>query len=74
MAETSINRYNLGEIIHGSLGLRKLASRWIPHELTDQNRRERVEACLEKLAKFEDKLTTSYLMLVGFPKVNIPEP
>jgi [histone H3]-lysine36 N-dimethyltransferase SETMAR len=52
--ETSINRFTLGEIIHNSLGLRKLASRWIPHQLTDNNRKERVEACIENLNKFKE--------------------
>jgi histone-lysine N-methyltransferase SETMAR len=32
----------------------KLASRWIPHKLSDQNRKERVEACQENLAKFQE--------------------
>ncbi len=52
--ETSINRFTLGEIMHKSLGLRKLASRWIPHFLTDYNRKERVEACIENLNKFKE--------------------
>ena len=46
-AETSINRYTLNEIIHQSLRMRKLASRWIPHVLTEKNRQDRVEACRE---------------------------
>ncbi|CAF4590519.1 unnamed protein product, partial [Didymodactylos carnosus] len=54
MAQSSINRYTLGEIIHDSLGLRKLASRRIPHELADKNRKERVEACRENLARFKE--------------------
>ena len=54
MAESSNNRYALGEIIHDALGLRKLASRWIPHELTtNENRKLRVEICRENLAKFK---------------------
>ena len=52
-AESSINRFTLGEIIHLALRLRKLTSRWVPHDLTDANRRERVAACRETLAKFE---------------------
>ncbi|XP_065662665.1 histone-lysine N-methyltransferase SETMAR-like [Hydra vulgaris] len=43
-ALTSINRFTINEIIHNSLKKRKLTSRWIPHELTDQNRKNRVEA------------------------------
>ena len=32
--------------------MKKLVSRWVPHELTEQNR---VRMCLENLAKFEDE-------------------
>jgi hypothetical protein len=41
-------------MIHNALRMRKLASRWIPHELSDQNLKERVEACQENLAKFQE--------------------
>jgi histone-lysine N-methyltransferase SETMAR len=54
VAESSINRYTVGEIINSSLKYKKLASRWIPHELTEKNRQERVEACQENLAKFKE--------------------
>ncbi|XP_065651074.1 protein GVQW3-like [Hydra vulgaris] len=37
--EASINRFTINEIIHNALKKRKLTSRWIPHELTDQNRK-----------------------------------
>lgn len=53
-AELSICRSRLHEIIHDSLRIKKLASRWIPHELSDKNRRDRVEACRENLAKFSE--------------------
>ncbi|XP_065658621.1 protein GVQW3-like [Hydra vulgaris] len=36
-ALTSINRFTINEIIYNALKNRKLTSRWIPHELTDQN-------------------------------------
>jgi len=52
--ETSISRASVFEIIHGSLKMRKLVSRWIPHELTAKNRKERVDACRENLDKFKD--------------------
>ena len=38
-ALTSINHFTINEIIHNALKKRKLASRWVPHELTDQNRK-----------------------------------
>ena len=42
VAETGINRYTIQQILHDSLKMRKVTSRWIPHELTDANRQERV--------------------------------
>jgi len=53
-ALTSINHFTINEIIHNALKKRKLASRWVPHELTDQNRKDRVEACKENLALFRN--------------------
>ena len=32
--------------------LRKVVARWVPHELTDENRRKRVEDCRENLKMF----------------------
>lgn len=53
-AATFINKFTLYQIIHESLKLRKLASRWIPHLLTDENREKRVNACHENLSKFKE--------------------
>ncbi|XP_004205774.1 histone-lysine N-methyltransferase SETMAR-like [Hydra vulgaris] len=55
-ALTLINRFTINEIIHNVLKKRKLTSRCIPHELTDQNRKNRVEACKENLALFRNGL------------------
>ena len=49
-AVTSINYFTINKIIHNAFKKRKLASRWIPHEYTDQNRIDRVEACKKNLA------------------------
>ena len=32
-------------IIHEYLKLRKMVARWVPHELTDEDRMKRVEDC-----------------------------
>jgi histone-lysine N-methyltransferase SETMAR len=40
-------------IIHDTLKLKKLCARWVPHELTEQCKKERVEICRENLAKLE---------------------
>lgn len=53
-ADTSISRYTIFEILHQALKMRKLTSRWIPHELTAKNRKDRVDACRENLAKFKE--------------------
>jgi histone-lysine N-methyltransferase SETMAR len=34
--------------------MRKLTSRWVPHQLTAKNRQDRVDACRENLAKFNE--------------------
>ena len=46
-ALTSLSRGTIYNIIH--LKLRKVVARWVPHELTDENRRKRVEDCRENL-------------------------
>ena len=53
-AATSIDRHILFDIIHASLKMRKLASRWIPHYLSPENRKKRVDICKENLAKFSE--------------------
>lgn len=53
-AQTGINHFTIHQILHHALKLRKLISRWIPYELTDANRKERVDACRENLAMFNE--------------------
>lgn len=53
-AATSINQFSINQIIHDHLKLRKLTSRWIPHELSDQNRQLRLEICKENLARISE--------------------
>ena len=53
-AETSLSRETIERIIHDSINLRKITSHWIPHFLTDENRVQRVEACRENLAMFQE--------------------
>jgi len=53
-AATDISRPAIFRIIHDALKLRKLASRWIPHELTKTQKRKRVEICQKNLAQFKE--------------------
>ena len=51
-AFTSLSRGTIYNIIHEHLKLRKVVARWVPHELTDEDRRKRVEDCCENLKMF----------------------
>ena len=52
VAETSLSRGNIERIISESLKMRKVTSRWVPHFLSGENRKERVDACRENLAVY----------------------
>ena len=51
--ESSCSRNSIQRIIHEHLKYKKVASRWVPHELTDHNRSERVRICHHHLAKLK---------------------
>lgn len=53
-AQTLLSRGTVERIIHEHLKLRKITSRFVPHNLTEENRRNRVRLCEENLAKFRD--------------------
>ena len=44
---------NINRIIHDELKLKKLCARWIPHQLTEKCKQQRMEICQENLAKLE---------------------
>jgi len=64
-AETFISPPAIYIIIHDRLKLRKLASRWVPYELTDAHRAQRVEACRENLAKYSKEGGRLYDIITG---------
>ena len=49
-----LSRGTIYNIIHEHLKLCKVVARWVPHELTDKNRRKRVEDCRENLKMFRE--------------------
>lgn len=51
--ETSLSYGNVSRIIHDDLKLKKLCARWIPHELSDQTKKQRVDICRNNLAKLK---------------------
>lgn len=50
--ETSLSRGTLERIINDHLKLKKITSRWVPHELTPEQKAFRVKLCQENLDKF----------------------
>lgn len=52
---TQLSRGTIERIIHDALELSKITSRWVPHELTEKNRRDRVRICTENLRRFNSK-------------------
>lgn len=51
--ELGIGSAAVDSILHEHLGVRKLASRWIPHLLTDEQKEQRVDWCRFMIEKFE---------------------
>jgi len=52
--QTSINRFTLYEIIHDALRMRKVASRYVPHQLSEGGRQKRVQSCKQNLAYYRN--------------------
>jgi histone-lysine N-methyltransferase SETMAR len=50
-AETELCRGTISNIIHDRLKMKKITSRWVPHELTSHQKEERVRICRQNLAK-----------------------
>ncbi|CAF1572948.1 unnamed protein product, partial [Didymodactylos carnosus] len=52
IAETFLSHGTIERIIHDHLKMRKVTSRLVPHQLTAEQKEERVKVCRENLAKF----------------------
>jgi len=53
-AETSLSHGTIFRIIHEYLKKKKITSRWVPHELTPEQKHLRVKFCPENLKKFSN--------------------
>lgn len=51
--DTGMSYGTISRIIHDELKLKKLCARWIPHELTAQGKKQRVDICRDNLAKLK---------------------
>jgi len=64
-AETELSRGTIFNIIRDHLKLEKVTSRWVPHELTPQQKQERVRICRENLAKFQNNSWRTCNIITG---------
>lgn len=51
--ETELSHGTVHKIIHEYLQMQKISSRWVPHELTPEQKSLRVQICKENLKKFQ---------------------
>ena len=64
-AETLLSRGTIEIIIHEHLKMRKVSSRWVPHNLTIEQKHERVRICQENLEKFQSGRWRLYDIITG---------
>ena len=54
IAETFASHSTIEQIIHERLKMEEVRCPWIPHQLTDEQKQQRVKLCCEYLAKFQN--------------------
>ena len=64
-AETLLSHGTIETILHEHLEMRKVTSRWVPHNLTPQQKEERVRICEENLKRFHDGSWRLYDIVTG---------
>ncbi|CAF3737820.1 unnamed protein product [Rotaria sp. Silwood1] len=52
--ETDLSRGTIERIIHDCLKMRKVTSRWVVHQPTDEQKQERFRICRQNLEKFRN--------------------
>ncbi|CAF1413611.1 unnamed protein product, partial [Rotaria sp. Silwood1] len=52
--ETGLSRGTIERIIHDCLKMRKVTSRWVAHQLTEEQKQERLGICCQNLEKFRN--------------------
>lgn len=63
-ATLGISATSIHKILHEHLGVRKLCARWIPHLLTDDQKKARVDWCREMIKKYNDGASKSVYYIV----------
>jgi histone-lysine N-methyltransferase SETMAR len=64
-AETLLSRGTIETIIHERLKMKKVTSRWVPHNLTPEQKQERVRICRANLEKFHSGSWRLYDIITG---------
>ncbi|CAF3736262.1 unnamed protein product [Rotaria sp. Silwood1] len=54
MGETDLSHGTIERIIHDRLKMRKVTSRWVAHQLTDEQKQKRLRICRQNLEKFRN--------------------
>ncbi|CAF1433346.1 unnamed protein product, partial [Rotaria sp. Silwood1] len=55
MGETDLSRGTIERIIHDRLKMRKVTSRWVAHQLTDEQKQKRLRICRQNLEKLRNE-------------------
>ena len=63
--ETGSSYGNINRIIHDELKLKKLCAKWVPHQLTEKCKQQRMEISQENLAKLESSQWRLYDIIAG---------
>ena len=54
ISDVSLSHGTIERIIHGYHKMKKVTSRWVSHQPTDEQKRRRVKLCHKNLAKFQN--------------------
>ena len=54
IAESFLSHDTIKRITYDCLKMKKITSRWLPQQLTDEQKQKRVKLCRKNLAKFCD--------------------
>ena len=55
----------LNEILHHQLGVHERCARWVPHQLTEEQKEGRVQWCLTMLEKYDSGRANSTWNIVS---------
>lgn len=63
--ELNINKETIRQILHEDLGMRKICAKFVPHNLTDEQKQRRVEACEDFVQNCRDNANFLNCIVTG---------